>query len=508
MKALFTISFLLLGTLGVAEERPPNVLFIAVDDLNDWVAAFDGHPKAKTPHLEDFADSGAVVFQNAHCPGPVCGPSRSALLSGFWPSTSGIYGNSHNMLDSELVQAHATLPEYFAKHGYHSLSKGKIYHAHHSKNGTDKGQWAFEEWHQNESGSGVDRTKVTSRDKNLIDGKPGPPSQYSTGSGSEFAWGPTRGQKEETSDYKTAQWAAEQLQAEHGKPFFLAVGLSKPHLPFYSPQEFFDLYDPDEFGANEIREDDLDDILKPDGTPKFRPTPDYLWLKENGLIDEVARAYMAACSYADACLGVIFDALAQSPHYDNTIVVVWGDHGWHLGEKLRYRKGSGWSESTRVPLMVRLPGMSERQDSPRPVNLQDLYPTLIELCGLPEKPKIDGRSFAPLLDDPQQSWDFPALTIMGEGNASVVDERWRYIRYVDGVEEVYDLSTDPMEWSNLASRDSEEITAVKSRLGAVIPEEFAPSIRKQSPEEKAEAKKLGKGIDESLLSGRDLATLK
>ncbi|MEM7603514.1 MAG: sulfatase-like hydrolase/transferase, partial [Verrucomicrobiota bacterium] len=307
---------------------------------------------------------------------------------------------------------------------------------------------------------------------------------------------------------KTALWAAEQLQGEHEKPFFMAVGLSKPHLPFYSPQEFFDLYDPAEFEANEIREDDLDDILTAEGKPRFKPTPDYLWLKENGLIDEAAHAYMAACSYADACLGVIFEALAKSPHHEDTIVMVWGDHGWHLGEKLRYRKGSGWSESTRVPLMVRLPGMSGRQDSTRPVNLQDLYPTLIELCGLPEKAMIDGRSFAPLLDDPQLAWDYPAVTIMGEGNASVVDERWRYIRYSDGAEEVYDLRADPMEWSNLAAEDTDQIRLVKQHLGAAMPAEFAPAMEKQSAEEKEKAKRSGKGIDKTLLGGRDLESLK
>ncbi|MEM7600515.1 MAG: sulfatase-like hydrolase/transferase, partial [Verrucomicrobiota bacterium] len=167
MRFVAFLPLLFLSSIALSEEAPPNVLFIAVDDLNDWVSAFEGHPQAKTPHLDAFAESGAVVFQNAHCAGPVCGPSRSALLSGFWPSTSGIYGNSQNMLDSLLVQEHATLPEYFAKHGYRSLSMGKIYHAHHSANGVDKGQWAFQEWHSTLSGSGVDLTKVTSRDKNL-----------------------------------------------------------------------------------------------------------------------------------------------------------------------------------------------------------------------------------------------------------------------------------------------------------------------------------------------------
>ena len=141
-------------------SSPPNVLFVAIDDLNDWIAPFGGHPQAITPNLERFANRGSVVFQNAHCAGPVCGPSRSALLSGFLPSTTGLYGNAQNMLHSELVQTHATLPEYFAKNGYHTISRGKIFHAHASKTGRDDGQWAFEEWLPRLGGVGVDKTKL------------------------------------------------------------------------------------------------------------------------------------------------------------------------------------------------------------------------------------------------------------------------------------------------------------------------------------------------------------
>ena len=256
----------------------------------------------------------------------------------------------------------------------------------------------------------------------------------------------------------------------------MAIGISRPHLPFYAPQEFFDLYNPEGEYAPPIRENDLDDILTPNGKPKFKPTSDYLWLKENDLFDEVARGYLAASSYADACLGVIFDALKRSPHYKNTIVVVWGDHGWHLGEKLRYRKGSGWSESTRIPLLVRLPGMDQRSDCDRLVSMIDFYPTLIDLCNLPAKPILDGRSFAPLLANPTASWDYPVVTIHGFGNASIRDDRWRYIRYSDGTEELYDLQSDPHEWSNIISRMTETTSAAKQRLSQQIPSEFAPSL--------------------------------
>ena len=503
-----------LSPIALVAEKPahprsvsehPNVLFISIDDLNDWVGVFGGHDQVKTPNIDAFARRGSVVFQNAHCPGPVCGSSRSALLSGFMPSTTGIYGNSQNMRNSKLVQQHATLPEYFSKHGYHSLSRGKIFHKHADQDGSDLGHWAFDLWMPTRGGSPVDKTKVTSRNKNLINGKPGPATEHNKDGGTEFAWGPTKGAKEDTKDYQTAQWAASQLQEQHDKPFFLAVGISRPHLPFYCPQEFFDLYDPATFKAPEIKEDDLDDILvKNQNRPKHKPKADYLWLKQNGLIDEAARAYAAATSYADACLGVIFDELEKSPYRDNTIVVVWGDHGWHLGEKLRYRKTTGWHESTRVPLLVRLPKMNQEQDCLRAVNLIDLYPTLIELCGLPEKANLDGRSFAPLLDEPSQVWDHPTLTVFGEGNSSIHGQRYHYMRYNDGTEEIYDLTSDPMEWNNLITRLTPQQAHEKKRLAALIPTQFAPGIKRTDNKFKKSARKR----NDSIKATRPLSALK
>ncbi|MHC4994200.1 MAG: sulfatase-like hydrolase/transferase, partial [Planctomycetota bacterium] len=257
------------GGVNTAEGADrPNVLFVAIDDLNDWVSVFGGHPAAKTPHVERFANEGATVFQNAHGAGSVCGPSRSAMLSGFMPHRTGIYGNKDNMLDSTLVQQYATLPEYFSKHGYHALTMGKIYHRHDRPGGSDPGHWAFDEYNKRLGGSGVDQSKVTSRNRNLIDGKPGPPSDHTGSGGSEFAWGPTKGGLEETQDYRTARWAAEQLQKDFNKPFFMAVGLSRPHLPFYVPQEFFDLYPRGGQYAPPINHSDLDDILNPRGAPQ------------------------------------------------------------------------------------------------------------------------------------------------------------------------------------------------------------------------------------------------
>lgn len=496
------------GTFEPANAESPNVLFIAVDDMNDWVSVFGGHPDVKTPNLERFCRSGAVVFQNAYCAGPVCGPSRSALLSGFMPNRTGLYGNAQNMLRSPLVQAHATLPEYFSKHGYVSKSMGKIFHRHASKNGSDSGHWAFDHWYPTQGGSPVDRDRVTSRNRNLIHGKPGPKSEFLGSGGSEFAWGPTVAEKEQTRDFRTALWAAEQLNQTHDKPLFLAVGLSKPHLPFYVPQEFFDLYDPATVQANSIREDDLEDIRTPGGKQKFTASDDYLWLKQNGLIDEAAIAYLAACSYADACLGVIFDALDKSPLKKNTIVVVWGDHGWHLGEKLRYRKATGWRESTRVPLMIRTPEMTQRVDCEGLVNLIDLYPTLVDYCHLPEKPELDGRSFTPLLAMPSSPWGRPTTTIFGNGNASIHDARWHYIRHRDGTEEFYDLKTDPMEWTNRVDDPDPDAKAARERLAARFPASFAETVASPDPREAKKMKQANKGLDRTIKPNRPLDQLK
>ncbi len=475
-----------LAPLRAAEQPkgPPNVLFIAVDDLNDWVGPFGGAPQKKsaTPHLDRFARRGAVVFQQAQCAGPVCGPSRSALLSGFMPHRSGVYGNGHNMRGSGLVQAHLTLPEYFSRHGYHTLSNGKIFHKHPG----DEGHWAFDQWEDAAGGAGSrpDPARLTSRRQNLWDGQPIPRPAVKRedlkdgdADGTEFAWGPTRGPKEDSKDWKAAEWAAAHLARPPGKPFFLALGISKPHLPWYVPQEYFDRHPLESIQLPEFRLDDLDDIVDPQGRVKNKPSADFTWVRQGPRLHRAAvQAYLAAISYADDCIGHVLAALERSPARDNTIVVIWGDHGWHLGEKLRFRKAALWAESTRLPLIIRLPGMQAQQDCPRVVNLIDLFPTLIEACGLPAKPGIDGRSLVPLLRDPRQAWPHVSITVAGLGNAAVRDERWYFIRYRDGTEEFYDMAADPLQWRNLAASSAPEILRQKARLAASFPAAFAPEV--------------------------------
>ncbi|MBE7538724.1 MAG: sulfatase [Opitutaceae bacterium] len=490
LAAIAIVMQLSVSAAPAPEASRPNVLIISIDDLNDWVGTFGGNPQTRTPNMDRFCAEGAVTFQNAYCPGPVCGPSRSAFLSGFMPYRTGIYGNSQNMRRSPLVQTHATLPEYFAQNGYQTINRGKFFHKHATADGLDEGQWAFTDWSSTEGAWGVNPSHLYSRLKGVYDGTKGAPTKDDAvfsrdDEGTEFAWGPTREGKEGTPDYLTSQWAADELSKQHDKPFFMVVGISKPHLPWYVPQEYFDRFPLDGIVIPEYKLDDLDDILTPDGKRKFSESADFKWVTRKDhadLFKRAVQAYLAAAAYSDECVGVVLDGLAKSAYKDNTIVMIFGDHGWHLGEKLRFRKATLWQEATRLPLMVRAPGItSGRAESPRLVNLMDLYKTLIELCGLPPKAEIDGRSFVPLLKEPARSWQYPTMTINGLGNASIRDERWYYIRYQDGTEEFYDMRTDPMQWKNLARSSDPEVVAAKRSLAALYPSHFAPDLPRNPP---------------------------
>jgi arylsulfatase A-like enzyme len=480
-------------------QNRPNIIFIALDDENDWVGPFGGNSQVHTPNLDRFCAEKGMIFNNAHCPGPVSCASRSALLSGFRPERTGCYGNDQNMLASELVQTYATMPEYFSKNGYITISSGKIFHKHQTKNGQDQGQWAFDVWEQERGNQKPQRDKLTSRTEGLVDGKKIEDQKYTGLSGTDFAWAPTIAGKEETVDYRTAQWFAKQLQTDFDKPFFMAVGMAKPHLPWYVPQEYFDLYNPDSVKIPEYRLDDLDDILTPSGEKKFSPTDDFLWVRQDDkLFRSAVRAYMASTSYVDECVGIILEALKKSKYDKNTIIVIWGDHGWHLGEKLRFRKVTLWSEVTRMPLIIRTPEMKGKLVCNRVVNLIDLYPTLIELCGLPERDNIDGRSIVPLLKNPDKKWPYPSITTEASGSFTVNDENYRYTKYNDGTEELYDLKNDPMEWTNLIRVKDKKLLEARAHLEKWMPKNSAkdlPSNQNRDSDKETEPRGFFNNID-------------
>lgn len=467
---------LLFFVTTVNSQKKPNILFIAIDDINDWIGPLGGNEQAITPNMDKFCDDGAMIFKNAVCTAPICGPSRSAILSGFLPSTSGVYGNAHDMTYSEIVKKNATLPEYFSKNGYHTLSNGKIFHKHGTKNGkTDFGAWAYDEFARGRryNNDGADSKYVTSSKAGVINGKKNPDFKAKD---SKLSWGPTKDTFEETVDYAVADWATKQLQLEFDKPFFMSVGFIKPHLPWYVPQEFFDMYDLDKIKAPEVDESDLDDILTPSGKKAFKPTGEYKWVKKHGLEKEATRAYLANISFADRCLGLVMDALEKSGHADNTIVMIWGDHGWHLGEKQRYLKHTLWAEVVHTPLLIRLPGMKKSVVAKQPVALVDMYPTLVSLCGLPKKKNIEGHDFSSVLKNVNAKWEYPGITVSTSGT-SVLTEELHYIKYLNGTEELYDVKKDPLEITNLigVKKYKKEIKRLKS---------FVPTKRKVPSKER------------------------
>ena len=472
MKLRLIFLTLVVGVLTSVADRP-NVLFIAIDDLNDWVGCFGGHPQVQTPNLDRFNAEGGMVMFDAHGSSTVCGPSRSSLLTGKYPHKTGVYGNKNNLRNAPKAKDLLTLPQYFSRHGYHSLSSGKIFHKHPlpeegNQGKGDQGQWAFDEWVKTRGGVGpISKERPVSGLPTLSDDN----SYHSIG----FDWGPTVGNDEtKLIDYLTAQWAVEQLNTrDFDKPFFMAVGFSKPHLPWYVPQKYFDIYPLDEIVMPETIPDDLEDILNRNGKP-HPPHKTWLRVEKAGRHKEAVQAYLATITFLDDCVGVLLDGLNESQYADNTIVILWGDHGWHLGEKQKYGKTQLWQESCRVPLMVKVPGITKKNKRCNGlVNLIDMYPTLVELCGLPENSENDGRSFAPLLHNPAMEWNTPLLTDYNYQGHRIYDGRYSYITFASkGIEELYDHQEDPMEWNNLVHHP--EYQQIKERLKKWVPTQCEP----------------------------------
>ena len=453
----------LLQTACISKEEAPqpyNVLFIAIDDLNDWTGFLGGHPQALTPNLDRLAQQ-SLIFERAYCAVPACNPSRVAIMTGMHAHTTGIYRNHHYMWDSPVIQDQATtLPKYFGQHGYYTAAKGKLFHGQRNK-------WAEADQWENyllPNGDMMENHPEKS-DTQLACGMPASQPRHQN-----FDWGTLEGVKvEETNDYSTAQFIAEELSKEHQRPFFLGAGLFRPHMPWYLPPGYLEQFPLENIQLPLIEEEDLNDIppIGKEISQGLKPQSDYQRLKQYGKMKEAVRAYLASIKYADDCLGQILDALEASPYWERTIVVLWGDHGWHFGEKLHYRKFALWEESNRVPLLIRVPGSkSQGVRCERVVSLVDLYPTLTDLCGLPSNPSNQGQSLLPLLENPAAKWDKPALSTMGYMRHTLRSEQYRYIRYEDGAEELYDHEEDPQEWKNLAGQEeySTLLTQFRNRL--------------------------------------------
>ncbi len=445
----------LLGGCATDDDQadpPPNVLLIAIDDLNDWVGVFGGHSNAYTPSIDRLAASG-ITFLNAHTQAPLCGPSRASLMSGLRPSTTGIYGQIEDVdlrMAHPLMDSTAFLPEYFGNHGYKTMGIGKLFHRH-APDGV------FEQSGGREPGFGPkpDKRRYWDQPETSTD------------------WGPFPDDDADMPDYRSASWAIERLDQPHDRPFFLAVGFLRPHVPWHVPPEWFDLHPIDGVALPPYLPDDMVDVpeiaMRVAAIPMM-PTTE--WAIENEQWPAIVQAYLASVSFVDAQVGRVLDALRASDYAENTVVVLFSDHGYHIGEKNRFAKHSLWERATRVPLVISAPGITPGSTVTAPVELLDIYPTLVELTGLPGNERNEGNSLVSLLADPEAPWRYAAVTTYGRNNHSVMVEGFRYIRYEDGTEELYDLRADPNEWHNVA--EDETYRAKIDELASHLPPVNAP----------------------------------
>ncbi|MCI0379605.1 MAG: sulfatase [Gemmataceae bacterium] len=417
-----------------AQTKAPNILFIAVDDLNDWTGALGGHPQAKTPNLDCLAKSG-MLFTRAYCAAPACNPSRTAILTGLRPASTGVYHN--NQPWRPALPDSVTLMQYLMSHGYFVLGGGKIFHYQDPQC-----------WHQYFKGK--EKAEAVAEQKIKKKGKKKAEPLAQGGIGGNMTWGPLDAADTDLPDGKLTNWAIEQVKKKHDRPFFLAVGYVKPHLAWHVPKKYFDMHPLDNIQLPKVLDNDLDDVPAA-GVKMAKPDGDHKQIVATGQWKQAVQAYLACCTYMDAQLGRLLDALADSVNAGTTIIILWSDHGWTHGQKQHWRKFSLWDQDCRVVFTMNVPGLTKAgQRCERTVSLLDLYPTINELCGLPAKKGLEGNSLVPLLKNPQTTWDYPALTTHGLKNHSLRSERWRYIQYKNGSEELYDHTKDPLEWKNLA----------------------------------------------------------
>lgn len=425
-----------------------NVLFIPVDDLNHWCGYTGRNKQAKTPNIDRLSTMG-ISFSNAHCAAPACEPSRAALFSGLRPSTSGCYLNGDKW--KKIIPEGSTLNATFKKAGYRVMGTGKTYH-----------------------GNGPDSVNMSEWDEYPKNAKP-------YGGGAKKMEGyftplPIDMKDEDLSDWHSVNYCIKQLQKKHEKPFFLACGLIKPHLPWAVPRKYYEMFPRDKIELPPHIKNDMADI--PPAGKKIGNRSDHPKFLKSDRWKDAVQSYLATVAYVDVCIGRLLDALEKSDYKDNTIVVLWGDHGWHLGEKEHWRKFTLWEEATRAPMIWYVPRLTKAGAiCDRPVDFMSIYPTLCELAGIEKPDHVEGRSLVPLLKNPQAKWDGVAITTHGYMNHAVRTGRWRYIRYADGSEELYDHSKDEYEWKNLAGDPA--FAADITRLSALLPKTNVNRVQRQ-----------------------------
>ena len=442
--------FLLALPLAAAPASSrPNVLFIVADDLNHWVGYLGRNKQTLTPNIDRLAASG-MSFTRSYCAAPVCNPSRAAMFSGRRPGATGVYGNAQDW--RTVVPREETLITTLRRGGYEMLAAGKIYH------GSFDRRDEYDDYHTIPP-LGGGRNKTT----RVPDGF------------NQVIFAPLDAGDESMPDYHEASYGIDQLGKAHAKPFFLAIGFHKPHPPFIVPKKYFDLHPLGSIELPPFREDDLED-LPAVGKRSGIGQGTHAMITKAGKWKEAIQSYLASISFVDAQVGRVLDALGKSAYRDNTIVVLIGDHGWQLGEKYHWGKTTLWEEVARAPLLWRVPGLTKPGSvCERTVDFMTLYPTLTDLCGVPTPQHVEGTSIRPLLANPAAAWEHPGITTYGQGRHAIRTEKWRYIRYEDGSEELYDEENDPYEWNNLAVKS--EFAAKKRELAVYLPNENKPAIK-------------------------------
>ncbi|HEY2411389.1 MAG TPA: sulfatase [Pirellulaceae bacterium] len=502
-RRLFALAIIFYGSItSIATAAPPNVLFIAIDDLNDWIGCLGGHPQAKTPHIDRLAKRG-VLFTNAHCAAPLCNPSRAAVFSGRQPFETGVFANDESNIRT-LRPDLPLIPQHFQKAGYQTFGTGKLLHQ------TSRGlfdedffpdlRWGPLDPKQVDYTADEQPSKGTDNPRHLtefhgqkiilpLNHMPSDRAPQSR-AGESFDWGPFNADDSDMGDGQIAAWAAERLRRTHDKPFFIGVGFYRPHIPLFAPKKYFDLFADTEIQLPAVKTDDLNDLSE---VAKARALEaetagSHATVVKYHQWPAAVKAYLACIAFVDAQVGKLLDALDAGPNAGNTIVVLWGDHGWHLGEKQHWGKWTGWQRATHVPLIV-----APARDAPsdfkiaarcaEPVSLLDIYPSLIDGCGLPVIDGLSGCSLLPLMRDPTRRTDRSVLTTFDRGNHSVMQSRWHYIGYADGSEELYDLDADPHEWTNLSTNHDHQVT--KQSLVKHLPSTTAPAAAPAPKKKKA-----------------------
>ena len=425
------------GNPAPGGNRRPNVLVITIDDLNDWVGFLGGHPQVKTPNMDALAAQ-STIFRRAYCNAPVCNPSRSSAWSGLSVQDTKVFDNNTDLIT--VTPRAVLLPDHLAVNGYASRLLGKVYHT---------------------SEPVIDPLPPSAPASNLACA--GSSAMPRIGL---FDWAALDLDDSAMPDYQSVQTAQDFLGQAHDAPFFLTVGMTRTHVGWYVPKKYFDQYPLESIQVPVVPENDLDD-LPWSGKSTALQFQFHRCITSQSLWPAAVQAYLASISFVDAQIGRLLATLRASPYADNTMVVLWSDNGFHLGEKFHWHKLALWEPATRVPFLVKAPGQVQSRRVEAPVSLIDMMPTVLDYCGVAAPYAMAGRSLRPLIQDPATPWNHPVLTTKDQKNHAIRTARWRYIRYANGDRELYDMQADPREWTNLAKDPAH--AAVIAQLDPLMP---------------------------------------